>query len=32
VQAVLRQICYLNEKQLRFLLKFIEVFKQAQLE
>ncbi|KYH31866.1 helix-turn-helix domain-containing protein [Neomoorella mulderi] len=32
VQAVLRQICYLNDKQLRFLLKFIEVFKQAQLE
>lgn len=32
VQAVLKQICHLNEKQLRFLLKFIEVFKQAELE
>lgn len=32
VQAVLRQICYLNDKQLRFLLRFIEVFKQSQLE
>ncbi|SMB99871.1 Helix-turn-helix [Thermanaeromonas toyohensis ToBE] len=32
VQEVLKHICHLNEKQLRFILKLIEVFKESELE